>query len=64
MRPADHSFRGVLPGVCVCVYVCACVCAKLCVIYKPQKRRLRPELESGATEKIVTVCNDSGSQGL
>ena len=27
MRRADHSFRRVLPGVCVCVCVCLCVCA-------------------------------------
>jgi hypothetical protein len=32
-----------------------CVCAKLCVIYKPQKRRLRPELDSFATEKVKTT---------
>lgn len=44
MRPADNSFKGALP--------CVCVCAKLCVIYKTQKRRLKAELESGPTEKI------------
>ena len=27
LRRADHSFRGVLPGVCVCVCVCVSKCA-------------------------------------
>ena len=35
MRRADHSYRGVLPGVCVCVCVrasvCNCVSNCLCV---------------------------------
>ena len=45
LRRADHSFGGVLPGVCVCVClcVCVCVCVGVCVcvclsvIYKPQQ---------------------------
>ena len=28
MRRADHSFRGILPCVCVCVCVRACVCSR------------------------------------
>jgi len=52
---SDESYR-----VFVCVCVCVCACAKLCVIHKPQKRRLRPELESCAT-KIFIIYSDSGS---
>ena len=26
LRWADHSLRGLLPGVCVCVCVCVCLC--------------------------------------
>jgi hypothetical protein len=31
LRRADHSFRGIPPGVCVCVCVCLCVCVSVCV---------------------------------
>ena len=31
MRRADHSFRGVLPGVCVCVCLCVCACVSSCM---------------------------------
>jgi hypothetical protein len=31
LRRADHSFRGVLSGVCVCECVCVSVCVSNCV---------------------------------
>jgi hypothetical protein len=51
MRRADHSFRGVLPVVCVCV------CLIVCDLETSTVRRPRPELGRWATEKnLLVLC--------
>jgi hypothetical protein len=47
MRLADHSFRGVLPGVCVCLIVCDLETSKM--------RRPRPDLGCSATRRIIST---------
>ena len=53
MPRADHSFRGVLPGMCVCVFVCE---RKLstCRIRQP-----RSELGCCVTQKQDRQCTCS-----
>ena len=55
LRRADHSFRGILPilCVCVCVYVCVCewVCLIVCDVETSTMRRSGHKLISCATKR-------------
>jgi len=56
VRQAEHSFRGVIPAVCLCV----CVCLAVCDIETSKMRRPRPHLERSTAEKFeYSTCNSS-----